>query len=819
MMAARTSTPSLSTPLLLLLLVLLLSSTAQAQESPSFKVAKFDSSESHRTNVCERQRAVWEGEISLPNALRGLDLTTVITNYRVADEDKYFTLVQTDENGKHNESIAPHIRRDDPGLFAVILDEVAHRAGFSWRNSFAVTSPLNTTIDGENKTWTDILKWGVDTFDLSMEKWGRSISRSELGISFPAGWWDSSIVLVESLQESKREVNLWGFLSPFKVTVWITIGATIVFTGLMYWCLEYLDVKADERDLEDKPMASIFYAALVFVGHLEFRPKTHSARILSWSWTFWAVIVGSAYTANMASFLVSPQVDVYRISSMEQAMALDADICVQGGGVLATILEQKYGKLNLVPKDSEAGIFKGLRDGSCQVAAHQMNTFRIYEKNADANPECNLNSEKRVVQPVPAGMATAIDTGTVFCTSLISHVLDYHLTKMISEGFVEKAMKMHLGKIGTIECIAAPPRGGDFGGDTFSLGLQDIGGIFILHAAVLAVAVSISLFQFYYFETSKKSLAEIFFVRQARQEIRSMRASLRNSMDSSDHNPPVLIAPSSPQQRRASRSHSLVSPFGSGALSHDLSLDGSSSMMDMSRSGGIANPLEPVLEGEREESQQFGSSSFNLEDAKMKASLRKSVNVTGEMQAILEADHPPTEDSSSHLTTTHDESLSRDDDPSELAGLDQPSRLKLQRVSREGPRSAPVDLDITLHDEDSSQGSVATPNLENDQALLLPPQLEKPPTEEPPIEEGEVQETATVTLNDGNGIQQTDSTRDGSTDQPINESLPGKAEGSAREKGDKRLRLSTQTLETQEEDASQDSSDHASESLSDDEWI
>jgi hypothetical protein len=130
-----------------------------------------------------------------------------------------------------------------------------------------------------------------------MEKWGRSISRAELGVSFPAGWWDSSIVLAERVQESKREVNLWSFLAPVRTTVWLTIGATIVYTGQLYWSLEYLDVNADERNLEDKPMPSVFYAALVFVGNLEFRPKTDPARILIWSWTFWAIIVGSAYTA------------------------------------------------------------------------------------------------------------------------------------------------------------------------------------------------------------------------------------------------------------------------------------------------------------------------------------------------------------------------------------------------------------------------------------------------------------------------------------------------------------------------------------------
>ena len=156
---------------------------------------------------------------------------------------------------------------------------------------------------------------------------------------------------------------------------------------------------------------------------------------------------------------------------------------------------------------------------------------------------------------------------------------------------------------------------------TFQLGMQDIGGIFILHGMFLAVAVGISLFQFYYFETSKKSLSEVFFVRQARREIRSMRESMRNSL-TSDRNPdPTTIVPSSPSKKqRKSRSNSLVNPFGS----HDLTLDESSSMMEMShRSGGISVQLSPVLEGDREESLQFGSSSLTLDDKK-NASLRAS---------------------------------------------------------------------------------------------------------------------------------------------------------------------------------------------------
>ena len=285
-----------SRPLLQKILLLLLTVTTSAQESPSIFVDKFDTSQRYRTNVCDRQKDVWDGTRDLPTALQGLDLNVVLTNYLVPDSDKYFTLVPNPLSSNNGTDVGM-IHPQDPGLFAVVLDEVARRAGFQWRHSFATAGPLNATTDGANTTWTDILKWGVDTFDISVEKWGSSIARTELGISFPAGWWDSSIVLVEQMQPQTRVVHLWSFWSPFTPTVWMIICASILVTGLLYWFLEYLDPRADERELDQKPMTSVFYAALVFVGNFDLQPNTDAARILSWSWTFWAVIVCSAYTA------------------------------------------------------------------------------------------------------------------------------------------------------------------------------------------------------------------------------------------------------------------------------------------------------------------------------------------------------------------------------------------------------------------------------------------------------------------------------------------------------------------------------------------
>jgi hypothetical protein len=353
-------------PLLVLLASILLLSPAlpvvRSQESPSLFVAKFDNTTSYRTNVCEQQLMLWNKTVDLPNALRGLNLTVGITQYATGKEASFFSL---DADGR--------IRITSPGLFAVVLDEVARRAGFEWRNSFGVYPPLDNTTD-VNKTWTDILLWAIDTYDISMERWAHSIDRMAKGASFPLGWWDSSAVLGEIFltksQQEKRVVRVWSFLEPFgkykrqqewkgvivlciistvmpvttlskELVVWLCIAVAIVLTGLVYWVLEvshtthnpqtrssriwmgeetlnvsihicplltsstypylckFWNKDADERELDGKPAASVFYAAIAFAGHYELRPNSHAARIVGFSFTFWALIVASAYTANL----------------------------------------------------------------------------------------------------------------------------------------------------------------------------------------------------------------------------------------------------------------------------------------------------------------------------------------------------------------------------------------------------------------------------------------------------------------------------------------------------------------------------------------
>jgi hypothetical protein len=466
-----------------------------AQEKPFVTIPRFQknyippnyNTSIFRTNVCDRQLLLYEGKVTLRTALQGLNLSVAITNYQVPNENYFFTLSETGG-----------IKEDDPGLFVVILDEIAKRAGFQWRHTYSAIDPIDSMIDG-NRTWSDLLLWELEHFDISADYWGRSTERMGRGVSFPKGWYDGSVVLVQSVAPYlSKEVSLWSFLLPFDRNVWMAIVGAIIFTGLMYLLLERLNTESDERELEARPWVSIFIASLTFTGHFEFRPNTNPARLISFSWTFWALIIASAYTANLASTLVSRNSEVIVVATLEEALKRNTPICIQRYTIMDDIVSRKYPDMNVVRKETEKEIFDALRlpwngpEQGCGAALTNLGTFENYRNSKETNFDCSLTTERRVIQSLPAGFATSVDIADR-CTSLISYVLNLFISEMIQDGFVQEAWKEHIEKISQTTCPehVAINEGSD---EEYRLSLKDMAGIFIVHGFLMLIALSIAVF-------------------------------------------------------------------------------------------------------------------------------------------------------------------------------------------------------------------------------------------------------------------------------------------------------------------------------------
>ena len=190
-----------------------------AQELPTLTLTQFDTNVTFRTDVCSRHDLYQNGDVEFRDALEGLNLSAVFR------ANKYFQLDGDNVDASY------------PGLTGVLMDELARRAKFTWRNSFAT---VGTPIDG--RSFTELLDWTTETYDISVNWWTWSSSRRSLGINFPESWYDASIIMVSKVDnEDEAKFSAFSWLTPFDRDVWLMILTTIIFSGMVYFFLTKID--------------------------------------------------------------------------------------------------------------------------------------------------------------------------------------------------------------------------------------------------------------------------------------------------------------------------------------------------------------------------------------------------------------------------------------------------------------------------------------------------------------------------------------------------------------------------------------------------
>ena len=304
----------------------------------------------YRQNVCDRYHSVRVGNITLRDALQGMELRPLM---RVGSFFHY-----TRERG---------IDPNDPGLLAIMMDELGRRAGFTWRNSFGVVFGLpekpqpqtagtssstaaeqvdntpsnnantdgnnlvavefedqdinsttslasNSTITatisvpttssptsapqfgGEDITFTDLLVWSVDTYDISINWWDSTLERLERGTSFLKPWFDGSIILIQKGARNPEVIDedtirWWNWSRPFEPAVWLLTILTVITSGMTYQIIEHFNNDRDNRSWWQWFSDGVYLSAINFPQNYEFQPKSAAGRIFGVSIGFWALVM------------------------------------------------------------------------------------------------------------------------------------------------------------------------------------------------------------------------------------------------------------------------------------------------------------------------------------------------------------------------------------------------------------------------------------------------------------------------------------------------------------------------------------------------
>ena len=412
--------------------------SAAGGELAKFTIEQMTPGVSYRQDVCDRYEAFTNGTVELKDALAGMDLNVLMSAY---------------EEGYFNYDSEFGINPDYPGLSAVLMDELARLGNFRWRNSFGISdAPYG------NHSWTDLLVWGTEVYDMNIDWWAQNIERMNMGVAFLEEWYDSSIVLIRKKPEEtiSNEINFWNWTRPYDGRVWALTVITIFFSGLAYQWLEYLAKERDGRTMWEWWSENAYKGFLGFTQEYQFEPKTFEGRIFGISISIWALVMTATYTANLASLLVDRSLPPVIITSIDEAIQAKTPICTLEGTNSDAFIKLNFKAAIRVEKKTLEEVYRGLQVGECDLAAEVVASWEELNSVRKYNPTCNLERVSATVFPNKAGFATKADAGNR-CSGLIRDVINLHMSFMISEGFVQRAWEREHKFSLDIDCDAYRP--------------------------------------------------------------------------------------------------------------------------------------------------------------------------------------------------------------------------------------------------------------------------------------------------------------------------------------------------------------------------
>ena len=312
----------------------------------------FDESVVHRQNFCAEQQKYQNGTIDINLALEGRHVNVAL--------------------GPDLDFLNRNINGSLPGLMAVLMDEVAERGKFTWRDSYIIHS--DNVPSG--KTWTDLCIWLIDHYDVAVWFWYQLYSREALGISFPKGWYDGSIIIIAKQEDNDflESFSPFSWSRPFTPGVWLLLLITMIVTG---YVTMQLDPKAKEKDETRSEffMSNVYSSLIVFTGHLDLDPNTRAGELVSFSLSFFAMLMLSAYTANLASFLVAEKASRDQVNTVNDIVRMKKSMCIYEQSGPLEAIKKIYNDSIFVEKGDDKKALLGLKNDECNYAIVGQSTW------------------------------------------------------------------------------------------------------------------------------------------------------------------------------------------------------------------------------------------------------------------------------------------------------------------------------------------------------------------------------------------------------------------------------------------------------------
>jgi len=400
---------------------------AQGQESPAITTRAY-TNVTYRTNFCSIHAKVESKNMDRKNALSNMNISVALFEYQlnadgVIDEKK-------------------------PAIGIKIMDEIARRGNFRWRNTYGVLAEESYT---GNYTFDTVLDWGTSAYDVIGEWYFVTTKRLARGLIFPDSWYDGSLILVQKKKEVSEPFRFFSFADPLTWGVWLMLLGTTLFSGILYYCVDFIDSAMLDKKKDGGILTCIFHSAFTFVGHINHKPKSVGATVISLSTAMVYAIIIAAYTANLTSFLVAKNTPSVKITDIQDVIDNKFSICVWKGTPMENFLTDNYPvytRINRLVNEEE--IFTNVQEGKCDIGLTNVDSWKSYERNEKINKDCSMDWVGRTVQLSSASFP--LSDSASYCSNLARNVINFLLVEMKLDGTFDEIWDEHREDSGTNQC-------------------------------------------------------------------------------------------------------------------------------------------------------------------------------------------------------------------------------------------------------------------------------------------------------------------------------------------------------------------------------
>lgn len=442
---------------------------------PARYISKNDA---RRTNVCDRNALVNSGSLSMRDGLAGKNLIIGTGVYA----DGFIT--KDDSSGSMT------------GFEIDVLDELAAVGNFTY-DIYLINS-------SEVSNWSTFLGEYLEHFDMiTYTYWVLTPGRALDGAFSPYGIFDLSYIflMLEKVPESSG--FSWEaatqFTNPFDGLLWLALILAALVTSMAYWFIEGWMIENDDDFPSDgciPQLQAFFLSAMMYTGQGGYAPRTWPGKLLMTSWAWFVVLFISAYTANLATFLVMKGAPEIGYKSLEQAVAGGAKICVSESTAMGDWFEKTFpnypGKVGDVAGPD--GPLKRLRAGGCEGAITTRIDWEMLQDNAELNNYCDM----KVVGPPLSnsrGGWMVLNDYTKNCTDLVQEVFHILFLQLQSTGrwrqmyqdFMSDKMFYSRGDPTSCSAPPSPEEASDL--NSLKLKVPAMAGVLIVHAVLVVLSL------------------------------------------------------------------------------------------------------------------------------------------------------------------------------------------------------------------------------------------------------------------------------------------------------------------------------------------